>query len=264
MSSADTPVSSVAPVLCLVMPLLLLQVSSFPCVLRSNTDNPHQVDGFVCKDSAPASPPENFSYVINGYKVTFPTTHMFCGEIISVGAAAVGYRARSLAAPKSNKAENPAPFHEHLYGYPAYKNICIWDQNRKRCATKVLGDAYYNTLPQQDPHSSPPFSDIYGMFPMDWDVNNTVEVISRYTSACCREGATQYEGRSNSCEGIQRLCIINFSEYSHWQSTVFTIKVVFMSPITKKEINIETAFPAPNGIASCEGWHSCNAALLSV
>ena len=262
MSSANTPVSSVALALSLVLPLLL-QVSSFPCVLRPNTDKPHQVDGFVCKNSASVSPPENFTYVVNSYKVTFPTTHMFCGEIIGEGVAAVGYRARSLAAPGSNKAENPAPFHEHQYGYPAYKEICIWDEGRNRCATKVLGDAYYNA-PQQDPRSSPPFSNYYSMFPMDWDVNNTVEVISRHTSACCREGVTQYKGRSNSCEGIRRLCIFNFTEYGHRRSTPFTIKVVFMTPVTKKEMSIETAFPAPNGIESCEGWHSCNAGQLSL
>lgn len=262
MSSTSTPMPAVVPVLCLVMSLLL-QVSSLPCVSQSNRKKPDQVNGFVCKDSASVSRPEYFSHVFNGYKVTFPTTHMFCGEIIGEGASAVGYRARSLAAPKSNRAENPVPFHEHVYGYPAYKDICIWDHNRKRCATKVLGDAYYNAS-QRDPRSSPPFHSYYGMFPVDWDVNNTVEMISRYVSACCQQGATQYKGLSRNCDGIPNLCIINFTEYRHWQSTLFTIKVVFTRPVTKKDMHIETAFPAPNGIESCAGWHNCNAALLHI
>lgn len=262
LSSAGTPETFAGPVLCLAMSLLL-PVSSLPCVSQPSPKEPDQVNSFVCKDSASVSRPEYFSHVFNGYNVTFPTTHMFCGEIVGEGVSAVGYRARSLAAPKHNRAESPAPFNEHTYGYPAYKSICIWDQNRKRCATKVLGDMYYNA-PQRDPHTGPPFHSYYGMFPMDWDVNNTVEVISRYVSACCQQEAVYHEGLRRSCVGIMSLCIINFTEYRYQRSTPFTIKVAFMSPVTKKAISIETAFPAPNGIDSCAGWHSCNAALLYV
>ena len=262
-SIGSIPELSTAPVLCLVVMSLLLPVASLPCVSQPNTKEPDQVNNFVCKDIASVSQPQYFSHVFNGYNVTFPTTHMFCGEIVDKGTAAVGYRARSLAAPKNNRAGSPASFHEHKYGYPAYKDICIWDQNRKRCATKVLGDTYYNAT-QRDPSTSPPFQSYYSMFPVDWDVNNTVEVISRHASACCQQRAVYYEGFSRNCEGLLNLCIINFTEYKYRQSTPFTIMVVFTSPVTKKAMSIETAFPAPNGIDSCAGWYNCNAALLYV
>ena len=177
-------------------------------------------------------------------KVTFPLTHVFCGEINRGEAHGFHSRPGGKDPPWSNIAPNKSALalkrikdHEWNYGFPAFKKVGVFNANTSNWIRR-------NTSADHDENG------YYGFFPNQWTVSDVVNKVSKCTYECC-----QSPGVDCIKEKSQTLCLTRFNETTINKPFDVT---VFLRPSIKMHIIMTTAFPVRRTKIKCKGDAWCN------
>ena len=138
------------------------------------------------------------------FAVTFPLTHIFCGQINGKGEAEGFHSRPNSQDPPRNKEQKCASVrnkifhHVDNFGFPAFKGVQVYNTT-KWIPRKV--DTLY-----------------YGFFPNQWTVSDVVNKISKCVSKCC---SMKMEG-CRKTSGIS-MCLYNFTQSK--SKTPFAVQV---------------------------------------
>ena len=241
--------------LILLVTLVLGAEAACRLLSRVRKSEPH------CDKTSPLDPPQYTSSTYWDFNITLPLTKFFCGEIDEDGQA-YGFNVRPLEQdPSSAVAKGLIPYHEQMFGFQAFRNICIWNEKEGQCAEKVATLADYTpsyTHPNPRYNKGPYF----GFFPKYWTIQETVKVLSIHVALCCARNQVYQSGVVGSCENLTQMCILNFSDALRGIDKPFAIKIFFKQEVTDLNIEIDNAFPVVNEGYLCSDMPVCNADKL--
>ena len=124
------------------------------------------------------------------FAVTFPLTHVFCGQINGKGKAE-GFHYRPNGENPSSakvKEDSEIPYHESNYGFPAFRGCSVFN-----------GDEF---IPREAS------TEYYGFFPNQWIARDLVNKISKCVAKCCSMKTTE----SKNCRNRSEICLYNFTQ----------------------------------------------------
>ena len=164
-------------------------------------------------------------------KVSFPLTHVFCGEIDMNNGKARGFHSRPEGQdpPPDNARKCARPwkkisYHVKNFGFPASEGSEVFNANTNKWIRREANTNYY------------------GFFPNQWTVSDVVNKVSKCTYECCQLSEVDCVGNS------KELCLTGFN---HTNSDASFDVNVFLTTSTKMHIDMASAFPLKSGDCNC-------------
>ena len=153
-------------------------------------------------------------------EVTFPLTHVFCGQIDKENGKAGGFHSRpgrkDPPADSARKCARPwkiISYHVKNFGFPASEGCEVFNANTNKWIRRQANTNYY------------------GFFPNQWTVSDVVNKVSKCTSKCCR---------SVDCVKKSKICLSGFTQTKSYVS--FNV-MVLLKNANEMHIDINSAFP---------------------
>ena len=136
------------------------------------------------------------------FKVSFPLTHIFCGQINGKKAEGFHSRPDGEDPPYDSDSKCAKALEENIYhlmnhGFPGFKQISVYD---------AVEQIWINRSVRLEPNGK---IEYYGFFPDDWNVTYVVTTISQCVSMCCSTKVQETE-----CYKSNTLCLGNLQNES--------------------------------------------------
>ena len=172
-------------------------------------------------------------------KVTFPLSHIFCGEIKRGTAGGFHSRPGGQDPPGNNtrKCARPwkkIPYHVKNFGFPAFEGSEVFNANTSKWIHR-------DTTADENGY--------YGFFPNQWTVSDVVNKVSKCTYECCQSPGVKCGGNSKT------LLLTHFNQTN---SDAFFDVTVFLTTSTEMCINMVSAFPVKSDDYNRKANYRCD------